>query len=190
MSSRIPINGSSAKIAAFAVFLWVCACLLPAGECHAQGLPEKSIREMIIKLNDNYIVLNKQLKELEDSVRDFPGTSISISVVKDDKSAELISVEVWDKDKPLKSHVYTPLDNEVLGMGGRHELYHGEVRRGTHGVKIVFYWKEGKKSAQKEEQIIPVTVAAGTTYFMELSFEKRKDRLELRSTQLDFSKGD
>lgn len=188
MSSRINVNSKGMKASAFVVLLLLIAvCLFSAAASHAESLSDKSIRELIIRLNDNYFLLNKHMQELEDNIKDFPGTLMEISVVKGDPYIELVSMEVWDKGNLLKNHVYTPIDNEALGMGGRHELYHGEVRKGAHIVKIVYYWKDEKKSVQKEEKIIPISIAAGTTQYVELSFEKRKDKLELIHTQLDFS---
>lgn len=168
-------------IAFFAVLLFPGLCLSDSLE------GEKYVRELIIRLNNNYIQLNRALKDLEESVRDFPSTNLYMSVIKREKGADLVSMEVWDNEKLLGSHVYSPIENQALESGGRLELYRGEIRRGNQILKVIYYWADGKKQPQKEVILIPVTVAAARTYLIELSLEKKKEKLGLNHTQFDFS---
>jgi len=148
---------------------------------------EKYVRELIIRLNNNYIQLDRALKELDENVRDFPNTNIYLSVLKRDKGAELVSMEVWGNDELLKSHIYAPIENTALEAGGRHELFRGEIRKGNQILKVIYYWSEGNGAPQKEVLILPMTISPAKSYVIELSFEKKKDKLAVRHTQFDFS---
>lgn len=165
------------------IILLLCAASYAAGPQEN----EKYVRELIIRLNNNYIQLDRALKELDDTVRDFPNTNIYISVLKRDRTIELISMEVWGNDELLGAHIYAPIENSALEGGGRHELFRGEIRRGNQVLKVIYHWREGNAPPQKEALVLPITVSAAKSYVIELSFEKKKDRLVVSHTQLDFS---
>ena len=85
--------------------------------CSAEFSPqkqEKSIRELIIHLNNEYRFLDAELKKLEDDIKAFPHTTLSISVIKRDNTVKLISLEIFDGERPLGKHIYTTLENEAM----------------------------------------------------------------------------
>ncbi len=183
MRSIPSISKKAVSSLAALIILLLCAA------SYAEGPQEneKYVRELIIRLNNSYIQLDRALKELDDTVRDFPNTNIYISVLKRDRTIELVSMEVWGNDEILKSHIYAPLENSALEGGGRHELFSGEIRRGNQVLKIIYHWREGTAPPQKEVMVLPITVSAAKSYVIELFFEKKKDKLVVSHTQLDFS---
>lgn len=154
-----------------------------------EATPEEKaevIRNLIIQLNSTYSYLNKSLKELEEGIGALPPTVLNISVRKRGKDIKLLSMDIQDNDKPLESHLYLPAENEALSAGGRHQIYNGAFREGTHKLKVTYYWKE-EASTQKGEVVIPVSITLGKSYFIDLSILKTGDRVELLHSQLDFT---
>lgn len=158
--------------------------------CSAESSPqkqEKSIRELIIHLNNEYRFLDAELKKLEDDIKEFPHTTLSISVIKRDNTVRLISLEIFDGDRPLGKHIYTTLENEAMEAGGRHQVFEAEIKEGNHTLKAVYYWTKTDKSPQKDETIIPVSISLGNSSFLELSFDKKENKIGLSHYQLNFS---
>lgn len=154
------------------------------------GSPEEraeAIRNLIIQLNSTYSTLNRSLKELEEGMGALPDTLINISLRKRDKDLQLLFVDILDNDRPMESHLYLPAENEALNLGGRHQLYNGAVREGTHKFKVIYSWKTDSSVQHKGETVIPISIMLGKTYFIDLSVLKTGDRVELLYSQLDFS---
>ena len=158
--------------------------------CSAEFGPqmqEKSIRELIIQLNKEYRFLDDELKKMEDDIKEFPHTTLSISVIKRDNTVKLISLEIFDGDRPLGKHIYTSLENEAMETGGRQQVFEGEIKEGNHTLKAVYYWTSKDKSPQKGETTIPVSIYLGNSSFLELSFDKKENKIGLSHYQLNFS---
>ena len=158
--------------------------------CSAEFSPqkqEKSIRELIIHLNNEYRFLDAELKNLEDDIKEFPHTTLSISVIKRNNTVRLISLEIFDGDRPLGKHIYTTLENEAMEDGGRHQVFEGEIKEGNHTLKAIYYWVRKDKSPQKDETTIPVSISLGNSSFLELSFDKKENKIGLSHYQLNFS---
>lgn len=155
----------------------------------AQSLEKSrgSIKENIIYLYNNYKSIDKTLKELEENVRKFPNTTLHFSVNKSDKDLRLISIELFNNDKLLKSHIYALFENEALDAGSRHQLYREEIREGNMTLKVIARWKEGNRPPQKSETTITIFASTGKEYFVELTFKKIQGEVKLRYSRLDFN---
>jgi len=94
--------------------------------------------------------------------------------------------EIYDNNKLLEGHVYTPVENEALNSGGRHQLYSKEITGGNRNLGIIYFWAEKDKPQQKGELFIPLNMPRGKDIYIELSLEKRKDKVELRVTKFEF----
>ncbi len=147
--------------------------------------PEESLNELINRLNKNYGLINKALKELESNVNNYPHTTLTLSVVKQDKNINIVSIEVFDHIYPLHSHIYTPLENKALESGSRHQLLSGEIREGGHTLKVIYYWAEGGAPPEKGEILINLFLISSKNYFIQLSFEKKEGKIELDYSLLD-----
>lgn len=148
---------------------------------------ENSIRSLIIKLNNSYILMESELKQLEDDTNDFPDTALSISVIKRAKGVNIISIEVLNDDRPLESHAYSAVENGALDAEGRHQVYKGEIAAGTHGLKVIYYWTTGNRQPQRGELLIPLAATTGRSYFVELSVDMGRNGPEMRHRRFDFS---
>ena len=157
-----------------------------AGEVNRPESTE-AIRSLIMQLNSTYISLNKSLKELEEGgIGALPDTILNISVRKREKDIKLLALDIQDNNKPFESHLYLPAEDEALNAGGRHQIYRGAITEGMHELKVKYYWK-AQTSTQEGVAVIPVTIKLGKSYFIDLSILKVGDRVQLVSSQLDFS---
>ncbi|OGV97681.1 MAG: hypothetical protein A3I04_05005 [Nitrospinae bacterium RIFCSPLOWO2_02_FULL_39_110] len=147
---------------------------------------EESIRDLITRLNNEYISIDESLKKLEKNIWNFPSTTLNISVVNRNSEIKLISIELLDGIKLLESHFYTPLENEALWNGGRHQFFHKEVREGNRRLVAVYYWVEGNKPPSKGEEIISVNITWGKDTFVQFFFEKKDGKVDLQVSQIDF----
>jgi hypothetical protein len=147
---------------------------------------EETIRELIIRLNNEYLSLNESLRKLEKNIWDFPSTALNLSVIKRGSDIKLISLEVLDNNVLLKSHFYTSFENEALESGGRHQFYSKEINGGNRSISVIYYWSEKDKQAQKGEMLFPIYIPKGKDTFIEFSFEKIRDKLELKISQIAF----
>ncbi len=141
---------------------------------------ENSIKDLINRLNKNYASLDKALKKLENGITDFSGTPLTLSVVKHDKSIRLVSLEVMDDINLLSSHIYTPLENRALEVGGRHQLYKGEINEGKRTLIVVCYWAGENEQPVKEEAFIKLFVVTGNEYFIELVVDKKENKVAIK----------
>src|SRR3989338_1423052 len=116
---------------------------------------EESIRDLITRLINEYTSLDKSLKKLEKNIWNFPSTTLNISVLNRNRGIKLASIELLDGVRLLDSHFYTPLENEALWNGGRHQLFHKEVKEGSRRLMAVYYWVEGNKPPIRGEVVIP-----------------------------------
>ncbi|MFQ5900337.1 MAG: hypothetical protein ACE5IH_02145 [Thermodesulfobacteriota bacterium] len=148
-----------------------------------------SIRELINRLNKEYIFLDEALDKLEENIRDFPDTTLNLSVIKRSTDIMLVSIEVLDSNsnRLLKNHIYTPLENKALNAGGRQQLYSGEIGKGRHRLNVIYYWMIEDAPPQKGEALITLSVSPGKNYSIELSFEKRGNKIKLRQSHSELS---
>lgn len=148
-----------------------------------------SARHLIIQLNNNYNLLDKELDKLDDDIRNFPKTTLNISAVNKmlNRDMELVSIEVQDNAKLIGSHIYSANENEALAEGGRHEIYEGEVREGKHVLKVTYFWREENNTPQKGETYVTFSISRGMTYFIELFLKKSGAKAALDSSQFEFS---
>lgn len=145
-------------------------------------------RNLIIQLNNNYLLLDRELKELEGDMRDFPKTTLSLSAVNKMREGDvrLVSIEVQDNARLLESHLYSAIENEALAAGGRHQMYQGETREGKHVLKVIYYWTGGDAPPQRGETYITFSISKGMTYFIELFLKKSGGNMSLDSSQFEF----
>jgi hypothetical protein len=178
-----------ARLKVFTIALCMIASL--GTICHAQ-LPTPgrgdTTRHLIIRLGNDYTLLDTALKELEGDIKGFPSTTLNLSAVsRDTEGFRLISIEVRDDVRLLGSHIYTPLENDALAAGGRHELYQGEAREGNRQLRVTYYWAGEDMSPQKGEVFIPLSVSKGMGYFIELFLVKSGEQAALHYTQFEVS---
>lgn len=144
------------------------------------------IRKEIITFYENYIGLLRALKGV-DNVKEFSKTTLIISLVKKEPAIRLISVEIFNGEIPVETHIYSPVENDALDAGGRQLLHKAEIKQGNHDLKVLYTWAEGRKSPpQKGSATIPVSVVAGNNYLIELSVVKNSSKVDLNFTQLVF----
>ena len=148
---------------------------------------DESIRELIIRLDNEYLSLDETLKNFEKNIWDFPTTILNISILKRNIDIKITLIEILDNNKLLEGHIYTPLENEALDSGGRHQLYNREITGGNRILGIVYFWAEKDKPQQRGEMTIPINIPRGRDIYIELSLEKRKDKIELRVSKLEFN---
>lgn len=148
-----------------------------------------SARQLIIQLNNDYNLLNTELKELEDEMQNFPKTTLNISVVNKmlSKDTSLVSIEIQDNARLIASHIYSNIENEALAAGGRHQILEGEVREGNHVLKITYCWRVEGSAIERGETYAIFSISKGMTYFVELFLKTNKNRVTLESTQFEFS---
>ncbi len=168
--------------------LLVFSFAIPPLSANAQySSRKKSVRRLIIDLDHEYRRLDEDIRKLDEFVHGFPGMMLHLTVKTKMADARLISLEVTDRRKPVSSHLYSPYENEAMDAGGRHDFYRGEVSEGVHELKVVYYWAEGEKPAQKGEAVVLVTVRPAKSYFIELSLEKKRGKqVELRANEFEF----
>ena len=147
--------------------------------------PKESLNELINRLNENYGLINKTIKELESNLNNYPHTTLTMSVLKGDKNINIVSIEVLDHIYPLHSHIYTPLENKALGSGSRHQLFRGEIKEGAHTLKIIYSWAEGGAPPKKGEVIINLFLISAKNYFLQLSFGKKEGTIKMEYSLLD-----
>ncbi len=140
---------------------------------------EKTIRDLIIRLDKEYKYLDEELRKLRERVKGFPGTTLSITVTKHDPDLRLLSLELRDNERPLRSHIYSTVENKALNAGGRQQFYLGEVAEGAHKLKAVYYWTEGDGPPRSGETVITLSVKPAVSYYVELSFHKKGNKVEL-----------
>lgn len=147
----------------------------------------EAIRSLIMQLNSTYISLNKSLKGLEEGgIGTLPDTLLNISLRKREKDIKLLALDIQDNNKPFESHLYLPAEDEALDAGGRHQIYRGAISEGLHELKIKYYWRV-QASTHEGQAIISLSTKLGKSYFIDLSIQKVGERVQLISSQLDFS---
>lgn len=159
--------------------------------CFAQNTSfnrKDAIMGLINQLNKDYVSINKALKELEESINDYPHTSLTMSVIKKERDDEvnLVSIEIMDNGNLLQSHIYSPMEKKALEAGGRHQLYKGEIKEGGHALKVVYFSAEGNGPPVKGEAVINLFLVTGKNYFIQLSFKKIENKVEIDYSLLDF----
>ncbi|MBI3583180.1 MAG: hypothetical protein HY096_04425 [Nitrospinae bacterium] len=159
-----------------------CNCF---AEVNSQKM-EEPIRELIIRLNNEYISLEESLRKFEKNIWDFPTTILNLSIIKRSSDINITSIEIYDNSKLLEGHIYTPIENEAINSGGRHQLYNKEIAGGNRNLGIIYFWTEKDKPQQKGELSIPLNISRGKDVYIELSLEKRKDKVELRVSKFEF----
>ncbi|MBI5599344.1 MAG: hypothetical protein HY890_06345 [Deltaproteobacteria bacterium] len=146
-----------------------------------------SVKGLIIRLDKEYRLLNEELRKLDDYVREFPATTLNLTVTKGDVEARLVSVEIRDNDRLVASHIYTSLENDAMRAGGRHQIYDAETSPGVHRFRAVYYWTDGDgRPPKKGEAEITVSVKPANPNFVEFSLQKKGVEAELRPREFEF----
>ncbi|MBI5560811.1 MAG: hypothetical protein HY883_06010 [Deltaproteobacteria bacterium] len=144
------------------------------------------MKEMIIRLDKEYRLVDEELRKLEEYIKEFPQTSLILTVTGRDADASLVSIEVTDNGRLLASHIYTPPENDAMKKGGRQELYSGETIDGIHRLRAVYYYSAGDKPPRKGEAEITVSVELAKKRFVEFAFQKKGNDFELRPGEFEF----
>ncbi|HLE09039.1 MAG TPA: hypothetical protein VI914_05365 [Thermodesulfobacteriota bacterium] len=176
------------KMNAFFAIIFFLAFLSGPVPCFAGEGPKKdeeSVRDMIIRLDKEYRFLNEGMGNLESKVKNFPNTSVDISVVKKDMDERLVYLEIRDNDRFLASHIYTQIENDAMRVGGRHQLYNAEIGEGIHNLKAIYYWTAGNDTPKKGAAEIIVSAKLSRRYFVEFLLQK-DGGVELMPREFDF----
>lgn len=147
---------------------------------------EAGVKEMIIRLDKEYRLVDEELRKLDEYVKEFPQTTLNLTVVKRDAGASLVSLEVLDNGMFLASHIYTPLENDAMREGGRHQFYSGETTRGGHRLKAVYYWTDGTNPPRRGESEITLSAGLAGKHFVEFALEKKGSDFELRPIEFRY----
>jgi hypothetical protein len=139
---------------------------------------ETTIRDDLEELYRNYEAIDKQLEALQEDLGNLRTsrlvTPITISVMKSgaDGSFRLVSLEVKDNGNPLWNHIYTPLENDAIDRGGRHQFFKGISRKGGHNLIITYRFElPGGDDYLKDELRWGMNVR-DEPIFIELSFAR------------------
>jgi len=166
--------------------LFFCSAILSPKGVHAAEEP--SLGALINQLSTNYSFLNEEFEKLEQDIRGFSRTSLNISVIKRGNSKfNLTSVEILENDNLLTEHFYSSIENRALDAGGRHQIFNEEFRGGKHTLKAIYYWTEDGSSVKSSKLLIPINVSIGRTQLLELAFEKKDDKVNLKHHQFNFA---
>lgn len=158
-----------------------------AARVKAEELRDRSIRELIMRLERDYSGFKEELDKLEKEIKNYPSTRITVTVVKRDPNLKLLSVELVDNERLTKSHIYSQLEAETLNAGGRHLLYSGEAGEGGHTLKAIYYWKVEGGQPKKGESFIKISIRPSKEYHVEFALEKHEAGARLQPTVLEFA---
>ncbi len=158
-----------------------------AAMAKAEDFRDRSIRELIMRLERDYSGFKEELDKLEKEIKNYPSTKISITVVKRDPALKLLSVELIDNERFIKSHIYSQLELETLDAGGRQLLYSGEAGEGGHTLKAVYYWKGDAGQPKKGESFIKISIKPSREYHVEFALEKHEAGARLQPTVHEFA---
>ena len=140
---------------------------------------EKSMRSLIIRLDKEYRYIDDELGKLREKISGFPDTVLDLTVVKEAIGVKLISIELTDNQKLVKSHIYSPAENAAISVGGRQPLYRGEVRDGLHNLRLVYYWSAAGSAPVRGEVSTSVNIESAKSHFVEFNLIKGKRGVEL-----------
>lgn len=140
---------------------------------------DKTIRDQIIRLDKEYRYLDEELGKLREKISGFPDTLLDLSVIKEASGVRLISIELTDNNKLLKSHIYTSAENAAISMGGRQSLFRGEVRDGLHNLRIIYYWSAAGSEPVRGEASATLHVERARSHFVEFNLVRGRRGVEL-----------
>jgi len=140
---------------------------------------DESIRALIIRLDKEYRYIDDELGKLREKISGFPDTVLDLTVIKEAAGVKLISIELTDNEKLLKSHIYSPAENAAISVGGRQSLYRGEVRDGLHNLRVVYYWSAAGSAPVRGEASTTVNIESAKSHFVEFNLVKGKRGVEL-----------
>lgn len=158
-----------------------------AARAKAEDFRDRSIRELIMRLERDYSGFKEELDKLEREIKNYPSTKVSITVVKRDPNLKLLSVELIDNERFIKSHIYSQLEGETLNAGGRHLLYSGEAGEGGHTLKAIYYWKAEAGQPKKGESFIKISIRPSKEYHVEFALEKHETGARFQPSVLEFA---
>lgn len=161
------------------LFVLLLVVVLALGFVPRAEAREKTVRDLIIRLDKEYRYLDDELSKLREKISGFPDTVLDLSVIKDASGVKLISIELTDNEKPVKSHIYTPAENAAISVGGRQPLYRAEVRDGLHNLRVVYYWSAAGSAPVRGEVITTVNVESAKRHFVEFNLISGKRGVEL-----------
>ncbi len=146
---------------------------------------EESIRELIMRLDKDYNAVSSDLLKLDQEIKNYPDTTINMTVVKKDPLVELISIEISDNEVFVKNHFYNASEISALDAGGRHQIHSGAITEGGHNFKIIYFWRTKGAAVQKSELMVKLQTQPAKSYFIELSLEKSETGARLKPSQLE-----
>jgi hypothetical protein len=145
------------------------AVALLLGFVAASQAREKTVRDQIIRLEKEYRYLDEELTKLREKISGFPDTVLDLSVVQEATGVRLISIELTDNERLLKSHIYTRAENAAISGGGRQSFFRGEVRGGLHNLRLVYYWSAGGGAPVRGEASTTINVENARRHFVEFN---------------------
>jgi hypothetical protein len=179
-----------AKAKVYALMVFISAAFLSAGLDSAVAAAEtkrESVRDLLIRLNREYELLNDKLKSFDESIKTFPNTTLNLSVTKREPSIRLVSVEFTDNDRLMRGHTYTQVEDAALGAGGRHQIYMGEISEGVHRLKVMYSWADGGAAVKKGESTVTLSVKSAKNYVVELTLQRKGRDVDMRVYQSEYS---
>lgn len=160
---------------------------IPTPVIAANANQDDDLRKQIIVLNKKYVQLMGTLNELlQKDIKSLANTTLNISLVKSDDNFKIISIELFDNDQLLVSHIYSPIEIEALDSGGRQLLHKSELRIGEHSLKVSYVISSGGGPPKKNTLSVPLSITTGNNYHIELSLKKNKSDVLMQFSQLVF----
>lgn len=146
---------------------------------------EESIRELIMRLDKDYNAVSEDILKLDQEIKNYPETTINMTVVKKEPLVELVSIEISDNEVFVKNHFYNASELSALDAGGRHQIHAGAISEGGHNFKIIYFWRIKGAPLQKSELMVKLQTQPSKSYFIELSLEKGEAGARLKPSQLE-----
>jgi hypothetical protein len=170
--------------------LWIAASIAQAPLSSAEERQrEESIRELIMRLDKDYNTVSEDLLKLDSEIKNYPATTVNVSVVKREPTVELISIELLDNEVFVTNHFYSQSEAGALDAGARHQIYSSEIGEGGHNFRVIYYWRLKAAPVQKGEAMIKLFAQPAKSYYVELSFEKFEQGIRLRPSQIELKTG-
>lgn len=119
-----------------AAFVFVAA--LPASSSDARGKADvQSLDQQVQDIKSDVLAIAAELRTLEEQLLHPSSTQVSVFVeVGADQDVMVDATRVWIDGEPVAQHVYTHRELEALRNGGVQRIYTGNLREGTHTLRV------------------------------------------------------
>ncbi|HEY9149022.1 MAG TPA: hypothetical protein VIQ22_08410 [Gammaproteobacteria bacterium] len=102
----------------------------------------KGLDEQVQDIKKDVLAISTELNLLEEKLLYPSNTQVSLFIsLKGDEDFRLDSVEIEMDGKAVAHHIYSFKELEALHAGGMQRIYTGNIRSGTHEIKVGYAGK-------------------------------------------------